>query len=136
MRKFIFGTAATLTALSLQAGVDFKKDIAPIFETRCVKCHGEKKQKGEYRLDNAKDILVAGDSGEKPLVAGDPAASYLLKLVKMDEDADEVMPPKGGTLTKDQIAKIEAWIKEGAKFPAGLTLENKAKKKRNNTFLN
>ena len=129
MRKFIFGTAATLTALSLQAGVDFKKDIAPIFESRCVKCHGEKKQKGEYRLDNAKDIVKAGDSEESPIVAGKPDASYLFKLVAMSEDDDDVMPPKGGTLTKDQVAKIKAWIAEGAKFPAGLTLKDKSPKK-------
>ena len=61
MRKFIFGTAAILTALSLQAGVDFDKDIKPILESRCVKCHGEKKQKGEYRLSNAKDIIYLID---------------------------------------------------------------------------
>ncbi|MCH2208402.1 MAG: c-type cytochrome [Lentisphaerales bacterium] len=129
MRKFIFGTAATLTALSLQAGVDFKKDIAPIFESRCVKCHGERKQKGEYRLENAKDIVKAGDSEEAPIVAGKPEASYLLKLVSMSEDDDDVMPPKGGTLTKDEVAKIKAWIAEGAKFPAGLVLKDKSPKK-------
>jgi len=130
MKKFIYGTAAMLTALSLQAGVDFNKDIKPILESRCVKCHGEKKQKGEYRLDNAKDILVAGDSEETPIVAGSPEKSYLLKLVSMTDDDDDVMPPKGGTLTKDQVAKIKAWIKEGAKFPAGVNLEDKSPKKK------
>ena len=48
----------------------------------------------------------------------------------MTEDDDDVMPPKGGTLTKDQVAKIKAWIKEGAKFPAAVTLEDKSKKKK------
>ena len=130
MKKFILGSVAVLTALSLQAEVDFTKDIKPILESRCVKCHGAKKQKGEYQLNNAKDILKAGDSEEPPIVAGSPDKSYLLKLISMTEDDDDVMPPKGGTLTKDQVAKIQAWIKEGANFPADVTLENKSKKKK------
>ncbi len=104
-------------------------DIKPILEARCVKCHGKKKQKGEYRLSNAKDIVKAGDSEEKPVVVGKPDASYLVKLTVMSEDDDDVMPPKGGTLKKEEIAKIKAWITEGAKFPAGVELEDKSKKK-------
>ena len=51
-------------------------------------------------------------------------------LVSSSEDDDDVMPPKGGTLTKDQVAKIKAWITEGAKFPEGLTLKDKSPKKK------
>ena len=127
MKKLIFALAAVMLSVSIQA-VDFAKDIAPIFEANCVKCHGAKKQKGEYRLDNAKDIVKAGESEEKPVVAGSPEKSYMVKLISMSEDDDDVMPPKGGPLAKDQIAAIKAWIKEGAKFPAGVTLADKSKK--------
>ena len=108
------------------AAVDFMKDIAPIFESRCVKCHGEKKQKGEYRLDKAEFAFIAGDSEEEPIVKGDAAKSYLVTLIKMTDDDDDVMPPKGGVLTADQIAKIEAWINAGAVFPADAALEDKS----------
>ena len=130
MKKFILIAVITTLAGSVQAGVDFNKDIKPILEARCVKCHGDKKQKGEYALHTAKDIVKAGESEEKPLVAGKPDASYLVKLIEMHEDDDDVMPPKGGTLTKDQIAKIKTWIKEGAKFPADAKLEDKSPKKK------
>ena len=106
--------------------VDFIKDVAPIFESRCIKCHGEKKQKGEYRMDKAKFAFTAGDSEEAPIIKGDPAASYLVKLIKMSDDDDDVMPPKGGVLNADQIAKIEAWIKAGAEFPADAVLQDKS----------
>ncbi|MCM8525534.1 MAG: c-type cytochrome [Lentisphaeraceae bacterium] len=109
-------------------GVDFAKQVAPIFEARCVKCHGDNKQKGEYRLDKAEFVMVAGESEEKPVVVGKPAESYLVKLIKMTEDDDDVMPPKGGTLTPEEIALIEQWITEGAKFPADLQLQDKSKK--------
>ena len=72
--------------------------------------------------------MVAGESEEKPVVVGKPAESYLVKLIKMTEDDDDVMPPKGGTLTPEEIALIEQWITEGAKFPADLQLQDKSKK--------
>src|SRR5687768_7332508 len=36
---------------SARRPVDFIKDIRPIFEANCYKCHGPDKQKGEFRLD-------------------------------------------------------------------------------------
>ena len=111
-------------------GVDFAKQVAPIFEARCVKCHGDNKQKGEYRLDKAEFIQVAGESEEKPVVAGKPDASYLVKLIKMTDDDDDVMPPKGGVLKPEEVAVIVQWISEGAKFPADLQLEDKSPKKK------
>jgi mono/diheme cytochrome c family protein len=129
MKNLIFAAAVMLFVSSIQA-VDFAKDIQPILESRCVKCHGEKKQKGEYRLSNAKSFMKAGESEEKPVVAGKPDASYMVKLISMTDEDDDVMPPKGGTLTKDQIANVKAWIKDGAKFPAGVELKDKSPKKK------
>ncbi len=111
-------------------GIDFAKQVAPIFEARCVKCHGEEKQKGEYRMDKAEFIQVAGESEEKPVVPGKPDESYLVKLIKMTDEDDDVMPPKGGTLKPEEIAVIVKWIEEGAKFPADLQLEDKSPKKK------
>jgi mono/diheme cytochrome c family protein len=108
------------------SAVDFMKDIAPVLESRCVKCHGEKKQKGEYQLNTAAVFFTAGDSEEAPIIKGESAKSYLVKLIKMSEDDDDVMPPKGGLLTPEQIAKIEAWINAGAVFPADADLQDKS----------
>src|SRR5262245_7008463 len=33
-------------------GVTYDKDIRPIFEKSCFKCHGPEKQKGKLRLDS------------------------------------------------------------------------------------
>ena len=116
------------TVAPTAGGVDFAKQIAPIFEASCIKCHGEKKQKGDYRMDKAEFIQVAGESEEKPVVPGKAAESYLVKLIKMSEGDDDVMPPKGGPLKPEQIALIVKWIEEGAKFPADLKLEDKSPK--------
>lgn len=117
-------------ALSNVVGVDFAKQVAPIFEARCVKCHGDNKQKGEYRLDKAEFVQVPGETEEKPVVPGKPDESYLVKLIKMTDDDDDVMPPKGGVLKPEEVAIIVKWIAEGAKFPADLQLEDKSPKKK------
>ena len=117
-------------AVASTGGVDFAKQVAPIFEERCIKCHGEEKQKGEYRMDKAEFVMVAGESEEKPIVPGKPDESYLVKLIKMTDDDDDVMPPKGGTLKPEQIAIIVKWIEEGAKFPTDLQLQDKSPKKK------
>ena len=132
MKKTFLSVSTLLLACSLQmnaAEVDFEKEIKPILESRCVKCHGEKKQKGDFRLDNAADLIDSGDSAPN-VVAGAPGESYLVELIAMTEDDDDVMPPKGGVLEKAQVDKIKQWIAEGAKWPEGVTLEDKSPKKK------
>lgn len=96
--------------------VDFERSIAPIFEENCADCHGEDTQKGQFRLDRLATLLRGGDSGEAAVVPGDPAGSFLVKVIRHEEPELE-MPPKGGPLAEEDIALIEQWIKEGARTP-------------------
>ena len=43
--------------------VDFTRDIQPILEASCVKCHGRGKEKGGFRLDTRATFLKGGDTG-------------------------------------------------------------------------
>ncbi len=117
------------SALSREATatVDFAKDIQPILSDRCLDCHGPDKQKSGFRVDQRPVMLRGGDSAKAAIVPGDPGRSHLLDLVKTD-DEDEIMPPKGDPLTKDQIALLEKWITEGAVVPGQMdaVLEVKA----------
>ena len=76
-RIAILLAALTATAVSLPASQDFDALITPFIEAHCVKCHGEKKQKGDIRLDildrdfsqgenailwqDVSDMLITGD---------------------------------------------------------------------------
>ncbi|MCZ7639847.1 MAG: c-type cytochrome [Verrucomicrobia bacterium] len=93
----------------------FVKDIKPIFEKSCVKCHGPEKQKGELRLDSREATLKGGDIG-KVIEAGKIDKSPLLWSVAR-LDPDTAMPPEGKDepLTKEQVSLIRAWIEQGAK---------------------
>jgi mono/diheme cytochrome c family protein len=95
--------------------VDFDRDVKPIFAKHCVSCHGPEKAKSSLRLDRKADALAGGDGGAI-IISGKSADSRLIKLVSHD-DPDLRMPPKGARLTAAEIAILQAWIDQGAKWP-------------------
>ena len=101
-----------------QPRVRFASDIQPIFEASCVKCHGERKRKGGYRLDAREHALQPGDTeNERPIIPGDSANSLLVKVIEgKGPYAEQKMPPEDVTLTGEQIALIRRWIDEGAEW--------------------
>jgi hypothetical protein len=99
--------------------VDFSKEIKPIFEASCIKCHGRGKDKGGLRLDTRETLLKGGDSG-LAVIPGKSAESLLIALVQ-GFDADSIMPKKGSRLTPEQIGLLRAWIDQGLRWDAGVT---------------
>ncbi len=116
--------AALLLAPSLGAEPqpDFGKDIKPLFETRCIKCHGPSKMEGELDLSYREAAEIGGEYGPA-IIGGDAENSVLMQRITMDKEEDEVMPPKGTLLTKKQIALIRSWIEAGAEWPEELVLK-------------
>lgn len=98
------------------AAKTFHEEVLPILREQCFRCHGEK-DKGGLKLNTREAALRAGDSELPAILPGDPAGSELLKRVRT-EDEDHVMPPTGDRLTPKQIALLEAWIRDGAPWPA------------------
>jgi mono/diheme cytochrome c family protein len=99
--------------------VDFARDIQPIFEASCVKCHGRGKDKGGFRLDTRATFLTGGDNGPVA-TAGQSAESYLIELVS-GLDPENVMPVKGSKLTAKQVGLLRGWIDQGLSWEAGIT---------------
>ena len=81
--------------------MDFAKDIQPIFETHCLKCHGPEKQKGGWRADVKAEALQGGDNYAPNIVPGKSAQSPLIHFVAGLEE-DMGMPSKGDPLTAEQ----------------------------------
>src|SRR5436190_249106 len=99
--------------------VNFSKEIKPIFEASCIKCHGRGRVKGGFRLDSRETLLKGGDSGPA-VVPGKSAESLLVALVQ-GVDPENVMPQKGSRLTADQISLLRGWIDQGVTWEAGVT---------------
>lgn len=99
-----------------QGGIDFHRDIQPIFEAHCYSCHQGSKTKGGLRLDLREAAFRGGDGDGPAVVPHQPDASAILRRV-MSQDPDEVMPAKGDPLAPAEIALLRRWISEGAAWP-------------------
>ncbi|MCC6970587.1 MAG: hypothetical protein IT434_10235 [Phycisphaerales bacterium] len=104
------------TGMATKPGtIDFEKIIRPIFETRCVECHGPFKKKGGLRLD-----LRAGafaHPSAHSIVPGKPDESDLLHRVTLPPSDPDFMPDGDKPLNPDEITALRTWISEGAHWP-------------------
>ncbi|MBT6104680.1 MAG: hypothetical protein HOH62_12330, partial [Verrucomicrobia bacterium] len=99
--------------------VSFGKEILPLLERSCTKCHGKGKAKGGFSLETREKLLAGGDSGDA-VVIGKSADSYLVELIS-GIDSDDFMPKKGSKLTLEQVGLIRAWIDQGLQWEEGAT---------------
>jgi len=111
--------ASKLPPPSTAKGVTYDKDIKPILEASCVKCHHGDKAKGRIHLDSLEGVLKGGKEGPI-LKAGKSAESQMVFSVAHVGDEDDFMPPpkaksKLDPLTPEQVGLIRAWIDQGAK---------------------
>jgi len=114
-RWLLAGAAAIVSAGPCLAAPppDFDRDVKPILEQNCFKCHGPDKQKAGLRLDQKPSVLKGGESGEPAVVPGNLPKSHLLTLVTTN-DPDQAMPPKGDRLKPQEIAVLQRWVETGA----------------------
>jgi hypothetical protein len=101
------------------ASIDFARDIQPIFERHCYECHGRSKGRGRLRLHTPAGIEKGGASGHA-IVAGKSEESLIVRRVLGLDDEDR-MPLEGDPLPEADIARLRAWIDQGARFPAAQT---------------
>lgn len=92
--------------------------VRPIFQDRCVECHGPNKTKGDLRLDGPEHVKEGGENG--PVVSpGEPEKSELLKRVTLPLYHDDVMPPEDHEpLSVERVELLRWWIANGASFEA------------------
>ncbi len=92
--------------------VSFLEHVAPILQSRCVKCHGDDAG-GKLHLDSFAGMKRGGESGPL-LIAG--SASRSLILARLTAHEKFRMPKKGPLLTRTELNILALWINQGAKF--------------------
>jgi formylglycine-generating enzyme required for sulfatase activity len=114
---------------SQAADVDFVKEVQPILESNCVRCHlpgtpAIDRSDTEYLMDTRENALK-----DRGIIPGDGAKSKLYKNTIRPDDDDKVMPPqreieRGSSfrLTKEESETLKKWIDEGAKWPDDVKL--------------
>lgn len=102
--------------VSFDDALVFNDVVKPIFESKCINCHGMNNQKGGLNLDDSSSIARGGKAG-KLYTAGDPANSLILKRFHLPTDDKKHMPPiSKPQLNDEEIKLITAWIKSGAAY--------------------
>src|SRR5207247_4085034 len=76
------------------APVDFERDIKPIFERSCFRCHGPERPKSRFRLDNRESALKGGENNKDDIVPGASTQSKLIHYVTRLVEGME-MPTSG-----------------------------------------
>lgn len=95
------------------SAIDFNADIRPIFNTKCISCHGGVKESGGFSLFSREDALRKTKSGKSAIIVGNPDDSEMVKRL-LSKDPEERMPYHAEPLSADEISKIKQWIKDGA----------------------
>ena len=87
----------------------YERDILPILERSCLKCHDPKKMRGELDLSTLAGLVKGGEGGTgvKP---GKPTESPILTTV-----LEGKMPPSGKKLHPRDVQLIREWIQAGAR---------------------
>jgi hypothetical protein len=99
--------------------VEFLRDIKPILDAHCLKCHGPEKPKSRFRIDDRAALLKGGENGVD-VIPKESAKSPLIHFVSgLVEDME--MPPKGkgDPLTAQQIGLLRAWIDQDLPWAGG-----------------
>ena len=72
----------------------YDKDIKPLLQASCVRCHGQQRPKANLRLDNLEGVLQGSKDG-KVVAPGDSKHSPLV-IAAAQIDDKTAMPPKRG----------------------------------------
>src|SRR5688572_16225934 len=95
--------------------VDYITQVKPIFNKKCIACHGGVKAKSDFSLLFREDAMKPAKSGKYPIVPGKPGESEMIRRIT-EKDEEERMPYKHEPLTKEEISILKKWIRQGAEW--------------------
>jgi hypothetical protein len=98
--------------------VEYNRDLRPILAENCFLCHGPdaNHRKAQLRLD-VEEVAIARRGDTRAIVPGHPERSEAFRRITTDAKAERMPPAKTGRrLTKRQVAVLQRWIEQGAKY--------------------
>ena len=110
----------SLATLSVSFGaIDFAKEVQPLLEKHCLKCHRDGYKKSDYKIETRAAALA-----DEMIVPGKADESLFIELIELDDEDPDVMPPsKEVRLTKEEKKIIRDWVNEGAKWDENIILK-------------
>src|SRR5580692_6274687 len=119
MELMRYGLALLALSQLRAAGVEFNRDVRPIFSDKCYVCHGPDAAAKHvpFRLDSEEAAKADLGAGRRAIVEGNADASELVKRTGASKLA-LLMPPPSSLLTLNvsESATLREWVSEGAKW--------------------
>ena len=106
--------------LSAEQVERFNHEALPIFEARCLACHGQEPAPGGLDLRTLETTLKGSENG--PVVV--EGASELSILIRMVSAGSMPPPGVGSPLTEEEIDRLRAWI-DSSRFGPDLITEER-----------
>ena len=113
MRPALLVVLALPTTATAAARVNFVRDVKPILENHCVRCHSSEIAMKRVRLNTKPRAMLV-------IVKDKPDDSLLYTTVKVG-----IMPPGPKKLSAAELETLRKWITEGARWPDGVELVGK-----------
>lgn len=120
-RGLMLGLIALVAALSMalpvlrRKPVDYQSEVKPILNKYCLSCHGGVRKKAGFSLLFEEEALAPTASGKPAILPGDAAHSEMIRRLRL-HDPEERMPYRKDPLSEEEIAVLERWVDEGARF--------------------
>ena len=93
--------------------ISFVKQVAPILNSKCGRCHGGNRASGQLSLGSYAGMIKGGSNGLL-LVPKNPNASLIMR--RLTAPAAQRMPRNAPALSKQELQTIAAWITQGGMF--------------------
>lgn len=107
---FKLGIALLVSCSLFAKKIDFVRQVQPILELRCVRCHGPGAAMRNLRLDRRDRAMTV-------IIPHRPGDSRLYLAMKSG-----FMPPGDRKMPPEEIEIIRRWIAEGAHWPKNVEL--------------
>ncbi|PHN02810.1 DUF1553 domain-containing protein [Flavilitoribacter nigricans] len=108
-----------LYAISCQSDpadqISFNRDIRPILNEKCMRCHGGVRAMGGFSLLFEDTALGDTESGRPAIIPGNHKNSELYRRL-ISDDPEHRMPLDAAPLSDSEIDRIARWIDEGANW--------------------
>jgi len=91
----------------------FNRDVRPIFNNKCIACHGGVKESGGLSFILRESALKKLKSDKFAIIPGDANGSELMARIT-SHDPEFRMPMNEEPLSKEEIKILKKWIDQGA----------------------
>ena len=104
------GLPPSASPLAAQEIVSFSRDIQPILQASCWRCHGDQHVSG-LDLRTREGAVKGGDNGAAIVPGRSDQSRLYRRIAGLEEPA---MPFEGPALSAQQITVVRTWIDQGA----------------------